>query len=414
MTNQWNPALKFAFLFLSAYFFLYANSIQFVSSFIFEPFWGKIVPLFAKLTGASEEVKDVVTGSGDTTFAYYQILLFAVLSLLFAIIVFIVDRKRTNYQQPLKWMMVFIRFYLFSQMFIYGLAKLSYMQFQAPSFRRLDNTFGDASPMGLLWTFMGYSMAYTMFTGFLELLGGLFLLSRKTVKLGALLTFGVMLNVMMLNYCYDVPVKLLSTHIVVMSLLLVLFYSKDLIAFFFKNETVSPTKLNDVVPEKWKTVKFYTKWILITAFVGYNIYGLIEPYNKYGLGAKEIPLQGGYDVQQFDVFSEGISQTEVSDSVQWKALYNLKFGNAKVLFNNDKHKWYQFETDTIKNHITFKTRTDTIGQQLNYSMANDSLLVISGIFKQDSIVVKLNKKKRSDYLLTSRKFNWIQEYPYNR
>jgi len=414
MTKQWNPLLKFTFLFLSAYIFLYANSIQFVTSFILDPIWEKIVPLFAKLTGASKEVKYALSGSGDTTFDYYLILLFAVLSLLFALIVFIADRKRTDYNKALKWVMILLRYYLFSQMFSYGLSKLFYLQFQPPSFMRLDSTFGQASPMGLLWTFMGYSMAYTMFTGFLELLGGLFLLSRKTVKLGALLTFGVMLNVMMLNYCYDVPVKLLSTHLVVMSLLLALFYSKDLIAFFFKNEVVNPIKLSDVVPEKWKKFKFYTKWILLVAFIGYSLYGMIETYKQYGLGAEEIPLQGGYEVEQFDAFSEGTPKTEVSDSIQWKALYNLKYGSSKVLFKNDKHKWYRFETDTIANNITFKTRKDTIGQKLNYNLVGDSLLTLSGIFKQDSIVVQLKKKKRDNYLLSSRKFNWVQEYPYNR
>jgi len=414
MTKQWSPVLKFTFLFLSAYIFLYANSIQFITSFILDPIWKKIVPLFAKLTGASKEVKYALSGSGDTTFDYYLILLFAVLAILFAIIVFIANRKRTNYNSALKWVMVFIRYYLFSQMLMYGLAKLFYLQFQPPSFIRLDSTFGEASPMGLLWTFMGYSMAYTMFTGFLELVAGLFLLSRKTVKLGALLTFGVMSNVMMLNYCYDVPVKLLSTHIVVMSLLLVLFYSKDLITFFLKNEMVSPIKLTDVVPEKWMKFKFYTKWILLTAFIGYNLYGTIESYKQYGMGAEKIPLQGAYEVEQFDAFSEGIPKTEVNDSTQWKALYNLKYGNAKVLFENDKHKWHQFETDTIENHITFKTRKDTIGQRLNYNIVGDSLLTLSGIFKQDSIVVQFKKKKRADYLLSSRKFNWVQEYPYNR
>jgi len=379
MTKQWNPLLKFTFLFLSAYIFLYANSIQFVTSFILDPIWEKIVPLFAKLTGTSKEVKYALSGSGDTTFDYYLILLFAVLSLLFASIVFIVDRKRTDYNKALKWVMILLRYYLFSQMFSYGLSKLFYLQFQPPSFMRLDSTFGQASPMGLLWTFMGYSMAYTMFTGFLELLGGLFLLSRKTVKL-----------------------------------LLALFYGKDLIAFFFKNEVVNPIKLTDVVPEKWKKFKFYTKWILLVVFIGYSLYGMIETYKQYGLGAEEITLQGGYEVEQFDAFSEGTPKTEVSDSIQWKALYNLKYGSSKVLFKNDKHKWYRFETDTIANHITYKTRKDTIGQKLNYNLVGDSLLTLSGIFKQDSIVVQLKKKKRDDYLLSSRKFNWVQEYPYNR
>jgi len=68
--------------------------------------------------------------------------------------------------------------------------------------------------MGLLWTFMAASKGYQIFTGAAEVLGGILLLWKRTTTLGALTVFGVMANVMALNFFYDVPVKLLSTHLV--------------------------------------------------------------------------------------------------------------------------------------------------------------------------------------------------------
>jgi hypothetical protein len=38
---------------------------------------------------------------------------------------------------------------------------------------RLLKPYGESSPMGLLWTFMGYSTGYNLFTGGAEALGGL-------------------------------------------------------------------------------------------------------------------------------------------------------------------------------------------------------------------------------------------------
>ena len=72
--------------------------------------------------------------------------------------------------------------------------------------------------MRLLWTLMGYSRPYAVFAGLGEVSAGLLLLSRRTSTIGALISFGVMLNVVMLNFCYDVPVKQFSSHLVLAAL----------------------------------------------------------------------------------------------------------------------------------------------------------------------------------------------------
>src|SRR5262249_29240551 len=47
---------------------------------------------------------------------------------------------------------------------------------------------------------------------------GLLLFFRRTATLGALLTFGVMAHVTLMNLCFDVPVKLYSAHLTLLSL----------------------------------------------------------------------------------------------------------------------------------------------------------------------------------------------------
>ena len=95
----------------------------------------------------------------------------------------------------------------------YGFAKVYKTQFPEPSLIRLLQPLGSFSPMGLAWTYMGFSEAYNMYTGMLEVLGGLLLIWRRTTTLGALLVAGVMSHVVVMNFTYDIPVKLLSMHL---------------------------------------------------------------------------------------------------------------------------------------------------------------------------------------------------------
>ena len=62
---------------------------------------------------------------------------------------------------------------------------------------------------------------------------------RRTVLLGGMGAAGVM-NVVLLNYCYDVPVKLLSTHLFLMALFLLVPDAGRLWAVLVMNRAVEP------------------------------------------------------------------------------------------------------------------------------------------------------------------------------
>ena len=105
-------------------------------------------------------------------------------------------------------------------MISYGAVKVIKSQFPDPSLARLMQTYGDSSPMGLLWTFMGASKSYNIFTGGVECLGGFLLFIPRLTTLGALVSIGALANIFMLNMSYDVPVKLYSFHLLLMAVVL--------------------------------------------------------------------------------------------------------------------------------------------------------------------------------------------------
>jgi uncharacterized membrane protein YphA (DoxX/SURF4 family) len=141
---------------------------------------------------------------------------------------------RRDYRALYAWLLLAVRFTLVSILLAYGISKVFDLQFSRPDVRVLNERFGDSSPMELMWTFVGYSVPYTIFSGLMEVIPGVLLLFRRTAILGALMAAAVMLNVALLNFCYDVPVELYSSLDVLMALFLLLPDVPALFRFFVR------------------------------------------------------------------------------------------------------------------------------------------------------------------------------------
>jgi len=413
MENNWSLLKKIEFLFLLFYIFLYINSSQFLLTFLVEPIWQKVIPWFANLVGLEKPITVFTNGSGDTTYNYYQLYFFAVVSVILAIIVGLIDSKRKNYQTLFNWLTLLIRYFLAAQMINYGLAKLYYMQFSFPSPMRLDQPLGDFSPMGLLWNFMGYSKGYTMFTGALEFIGGILLLSRYTTTLGALTTFGVMLNVMMLNYCYDVPVKILSTHMVVLALFLIALDWRRLLSFFVTNQKVEPNILAGIISEKYQKAGTKIKWLLIAVYFGLSFYQMNQMGKQYGPNAPKPFFEGKYNIEKFTK-TPNIDSLQTDDLKDWKTFYQSWDGYATFKSSEELKLTYVFEPDTTEQLFRIRTHQDSVFQELKYEVLDSMRFHVYGNYKTDTLDFIMKKEPIDNYQLVKRKFRWISEYPFNR
>ena len=212
--RRWHPFTRTAFRFAFVYLLLFnlpfpLNVFHYVSKVAewYDSLWSWIVVRLARTT-LHREVSTVFNGSGDRTYDFLFVAFLLLISLIIMVIWTIFDRKRLSYPTLHRWLNVYVRFSLGTTMISYGAFKVISSQFPPPTLDRLMQSYGDSSPMGLLWTFMGASESYTMFVGFAELIAGVLLFPRKTSTLGALMSLGVLSNVVALNFSYDVPVKL--------------------------------------------------------------------------------------------------------------------------------------------------------------------------------------------------------------
>ena len=223
--QDWPLARRIGFRFLFCYLVLY-NIPQKGSASIFDILpWGNepvnrwlarpMQPIaiwigehLFHLSGIAATFHD--TGSGDTALNYVLVLLCLCLAVVATIVWSVLDRKRTQYRTLEAWFRLFLSFVVAESLVEYGFAKIFPSQFGPISLGRLNETYGESSPMALLWTFMSGSRWYTMFGGLAEAIPGFMLFFRRTRTIGALMGGAVLMNVFMLNLCYDVPVKLYS------------------------------------------------------------------------------------------------------------------------------------------------------------------------------------------------------------
>ncbi|WP_108809372.1 hypothetical protein [Aquimarina spinulae] len=374
-----------------------------------------IIPWIGKhILQLDYEITVFTNGSGDTTYDYVLVLFFVVVAAIVTVIWSFFDKKERNYEQLNYWFLVFIRYYVGYVMLSYGMVKVIPLQFREPSFYRLLLPYGESSPMGLVWTFIGASKGYTIFSGLAEVIGGLLLFHRRTVVLGGMILISVLANIVLINFCYDVPVKLYSSELLIMVLLIMSPHLKRLLNVILLNIPTVPIQYKEPFTIKRRLqIKNAVKWIAVVFFLYSTIGDAIESSKKYGPSAPKPVLYGLYEVTDFKINSKEITPV-ITDSIRWRYIAIERVKSLNLYRTNMSSTRYLSKIDTIAKKIELTHRKDsTKVYTLNYSRT-DSTMHIQGVFIKDTIDCKTKRLDKKDFLLTGRGFNWINEYPFNR
>jgi uncharacterized membrane protein YphA (DoxX/SURF4 family) len=410
---------RFCFLYFTIYIFFTPNNELPAINYLYEYLNNVLhsfIPWFAtNVLGFKQSITEFTNGSGDTRYDYVLWLFGLLLTIAGTVIWTLLDGKRKSYNSLFYWLTVFLRYYLFYTMIMYGIVKIIKLQFPFPGLTRLVQPYGDSSPMGLAWTYMGYSTTYNYFTGMAEIAGGLLLLFRRTTTLGALVCFGVMMNVFMMNMSYDIPVKLLSFNTVLMSLFLIWKDLKRLVNVFFLNKPTEGVQLAFPHKKNWVRYSAATlKWLFIAFILITNTTDAVKGQKEYGAKAAKPPLYGIYNVQHFVRNSDTITPLQ-TDTTRWKQFIISREGVAFVKLMNDSLRRYAFEVDSLQKSASVYKQTDTTKKyRLECVKGRDSSLILTGSLWGDSIKVFMNRYDENKFRLVNRGFHWINEYPFNR
>jgi hypothetical protein len=229
----WGPVRKISFRFLFCYLILFGLScLDFavvLSSFSlagrFRPtpvdgFWGVAVTFVARYLLRLSDFKYQAYTSGDSLSDYVQLFTYVLIALLVTVVWSLRDRKTPNYSRLNQWLRLAAQSALGITLLVYGLDKVIPLQFGQLTPGRLLTPVGNLSPFDMLWYFMATSKAYTIFTGSIEVLAGLMLMTPTLKSIGALLAIVALTNGFALNVFYDVPVKLFSLQLLAVAIYL--------------------------------------------------------------------------------------------------------------------------------------------------------------------------------------------------
>jgi putative flippase GtrA len=343
--------------------------------------------------------------NGDTVEEYCRLLVAVVVAAVAAAIWTFADRRRPRARWVEDALHVLLRYAIILGLASYAMAKLYPVQFGQLSPSRLETRVGELSPMGLLWAFMEYSPVYSTFAGIMELAAVLLLCFRRTATLGALICVPVMLNVMLMNTCYDVVVKLYSISLFVAALVLVLHDARRLADLLVFHRAIPARPVRP--PFRSRRLN-QARWIVKLVLVGgVLLSSAVAMHELCGrIRADEAsPLHGTWDVTSFVVAGRDLTHT--AEPSRWRRVAVGLRGFAVRLEDDTLLTCRPKPDDATRTLSLTCSRTHQDGT-LHWTRRGDELQ-LEGSFGAAPVTATLKRRDESQLRLLHDGFHWTYD-----
>jgi len=423
---RWRLSTRIAFRFCVVYFGVYILTTQMLPAM--NPIGG--LPVLSTLGIVSGPVMWVIRhvfhdtrqltilgGSGDKMFDWVFSLCLLVFAAAITLVWSVLDRRRPNYVRMHKWFRLFVRFAVATTMVSYGMAKFIPLQMPAPPLTRLLEPYGNFSPMGVLWYSIGASFPYERVVGSAELLAAVLLFVPMTATLGGIVALVDSIQIFALNMTYDVPVKLFSFHLILMSLFILAPDIPRLFRLLVMNRPASASTVPPLGRRRRAIQAGIALQILFGAFFLWRGYsGSVQSSATFGAGAPKPPLYGIWVIDRMTI--DGIERAAlVGDYERWRRVVVQNATTLTFWRMDDTPYGVPAQVD-----LTAKTITLTLGQgdqrktigTFSIDQPAPDRLVLDGALNGRKIRMETHLFPRENFLLVNRGFNWIQELPFNR
>ncbi|WP_447041569.1 hypothetical protein [Streptomyces sp. DSM 118878] len=355
--------------------------------------------------------------SGDQAFFWVLALCWFLAALLVTVVWTALDRQRPHHETLYKWFSVVVRMCLAAQLFTFGFAKVFPLQMSLP-LTRLVEPFGDFGMQNVLWTQVGSSQPYEILLGCAEVTAGLLLVVPRTALLGALLAAIEMTQVLVLNFAYQVPVKLFTFHLLLLSLILVAPHAMRLATFFVSDQGVGPLAR----PRLFRTSK-----AMRLALAGQLLFGV-------WLAAS----QAHEDWKRWDVV--GTSGPKPPLYGIWNVVKFTSDGQDRPPLTTDVERWNRFIVDTMHPYqpgavssqrmdgsivdyaATFAPSRRAImlarvddpawSGRLTFARPTGDKLTLDGVLGKEKVRIELEKVDLDSFPISRDGTRWVQDAPY--
>jgi hypothetical protein len=419
---HWRSATRLTFRFALAYLALYSLMGQFSSGLLLLPGFsfpglGPLWPFREFTFWLAGSLFDIHSGlvyngnSSDTYFFWVQEFWVLLVAILATAAWSVLDRRRENYVTLHTWFRLFVRLAVAAQMFDYGMAKVIPTQMPFPSLITLVEPVGRIPLQGLLWTNIGASPAYEIFTGLAEVFGGVLLLVPATTLFGALVCLADMIMVLLLNLTYDVGVKLIAFDLILMIAFLLAPDIRRLIDFLLLDRPAPPSEQLLL----FKTAR--ANRISVIAQIAFGVY-LIGMYTNivvgywHGEGEQGGPksvLYGIWDIEHLSIDGQAGPAVLNDYDRRWR----------RVIFDTPNKMIFQRTDDSFARYgaaidESAKTLSLTKGDSLHwhsdftYQRPVPDELTLDGEMDGHKIDLHLKREEFDTFRLLNSTFRWVR------
>ena len=353
--------------------FLFGDLIGFVSSTIF---------------GKTLTDTDV---HSDTVAMYVLVLLLFVIAVIISLALMKIKKWALCRDKTFAFIYRLLCYYLALQLLKYGVDKIFKNQFYLPEPNTLYTPMGRIPKDLLYWSSMGTSHFYNVFLGSMETLAALFILIKRTRLFGLLLSFFIMINVVAVNFGFDISVKLFSLLLLFLTIYLLTPYIKSLYEFFFTRRTVAgkqATGAAALIQNRFLSacLKWFTAGIIFLEV----FYPFIKKGNYNGDKTARPYMHGAYEVTQY------IAGADTLEPVSFPVKRFFIHKDSYMIFQDREEEMtdYKLSYDIDKyEYVLTDYQLHKTTVHINYN-------------KADSVLILQYSKDGKAFLLAGKALNW--------
>lgn len=303
---------------------------------------------------------------GNHLEGYYNWLIALLLALVGAIVWGFFKREQPikEYNQLYYWLRVALRYRLALAIIFTGVVKLFPIQIPEPTLSDFHTPYGNF----LLWK-MYYltnavsSALYIPSLGILEIIGGLFLLNRRTVTIGAGLLIALLTNIVIVNYVYEIGEQVYSSFLLLIALVIILSDVSGLYNLLFLEKTTQYKEFSPIFSQltyKLRSVFQVVFLLTITAFTVLTFVSWKDTNYPFPKTKGITDIKGVYNVKEFN-YKGKVLPYSITDSLRWQNVVFEEWNTISVRNN------IPVKIDSLKPRIVFQEDAKRNYEQLGNS-----------------------------------------------
>lgn len=312
-------------------------------------------------------------------------LLLFLLLLLSIIVILLLDLLKINSHKLVGFARLVSCYYISFVLLKYGFDKVFKAQFYLPEPNILYTPFGNLSKDILYWSTIGTSYFYSFSMGIIEVFVAFLILFTRTRTLGLLFSIGIFINIVLLNFGFDISVKMFSLFLLCASLFAVFPKFKSLVNFLIFH------KKEQLVVDEIPILKnhFMSIWIKIIV-VNSLLFQVLFPYfqtNNFNDDDQERPfLHGAYQVTTIIKNNDTLAFSD--------------FPIQKIMVHRNNYLIFQDKNNQMTDYFFENNR---FTKQLILQKHNKNKIVVQYEYiKKDSIFTL----QFNNYFISSKALNW--------